>query len=78
MKNHPRPLLPGRLMAAAVPAALLLAACGGSDEGLPQLGAATPATLAVCSDLSSKFTFANTKITSAATVAGMRARCSQC
>ena len=68
MKNHPRPLLPGRLMAAAVPA-LLLAACGGSDDSLPQLGAATPATLAVCSDLSSKFTFANTRITSAATVA---------
>jgi len=68
MKNHPRPLLPGRLMAAAVPAALLLAACGGSDEGLPQLSPATPATLLACTDLVTKISFPNTTITAATQV----------
>ena len=68
MKNHPRPLLPGRLMTAAVPAALLLAACGGSDDGLPQLSPATPATLLACTDLVTKISFPNTTITAATQV----------
>ena len=55
-------------MAAAVPAALLLAACGGSDGGLPQLSPATPATLLACTDLVTKINFPNTTITAATQV----------
>ena len=68
MKKHLRPLLPRRLLAAAVPAALLLAACGGSDDGLPQLSPATPATLLACTDLVTKISFPNTTITAATQV----------
>jgi hypothetical protein len=48
-------------------AALLLTACGGSDDSspaLPQLAAATSATLSTCAALASVFTFANTTIAS--------------
>ena len=65
MKKHLRPFLPGRLLAAAVPAAMLLAACGGSDDSLPQLSPATPATLLACTDLVTKISFPNTTITAA-------------
>ena len=51
------------LCAAAVIAPL--AACGGSDDGLPQLSAATPAALLSCTDLASKISYANTAITAA-------------
>ena len=68
MKKHLRPLLPRRLLAAAVPTALLLAACGGSDDGLPQLSPATPATLLACTDLVTKISFPNTTITAATQV----------
>ena len=63
-----RKLHPRLLTASILPAALLLAACGGSDDGLPQLSAATPATLSSCSTLASGFSFANTTIASAQTV----------
>ncbi|MCX7277715.1 MAG: tannase/feruloyl esterase family alpha/beta hydrolase [Burkholderiales bacterium] len=54
-----------RLLAmSALPAALLVG-CGGSDGGLPQLAAATPASLLSCTDLASKISFANTTITAA-------------
>ena len=57
------------LTLAAVSAAALLAACGGSsDPGLPQLAAAPPGTLKSCSDLASRINFANTRITAAAPV----------
>jgi pimeloyl-ACP methyl ester carboxylesterase len=46
----------------------LLPACGGSDGGLPQLSAATPAALVSCTDLTTKIAFANTSITAATTV----------
>ncbi|HKX39820.1 MAG TPA: tannase/feruloyl esterase family alpha/beta hydrolase [Burkholderiaceae bacterium] len=55
-----------------VAAALLhLSACGGNDDddSLPQLGAASGATLQSCTDLASKISFANTSIASAAAVA---------
>ena len=86
--NTPAWRAPARaLRMAAVPVLplALLAACGGSsDPGLPQLAAASPATLKSCSDLASRITFANTTITAAApvdagklTVAGkpVRAHC---
>ena len=55
----------------AAACAALLAGCGGSggSEPLPQLAAATGAPLAVCADLSSKFTFPNTTITTVTAVA---------
>jgi len=62
----------------AASAALLLAACGGSgakatatasNGGLPQLGGATGATLASCTELAGKINFANTTITGATAVA---------
>ena len=74
-----------RLAALPVLPLALLAGCGGSSEpGLPQLTAASPATLKSCSDLASRINFANTRITAAApvdagtlTVAGkpVRAHC---
>ena len=63
-----RRLHPGLLALSALPAALLIG-CGGSDDALPQLSAAIPATLSACSALASSFSFANTTITSAETVA---------
>ena len=56
----------------SVPVALfvsLLSACGGGDNPLPQLGAATAGTLASCASLATGFTFANTTITAASVVA---------
>ena len=50
----------------------MLAACGGSDDSsgaLPQLTPATGATLSNCAALASSFTFSNTTIASAETVA---------
>ncbi|WP_395699331.1 tannase/feruloyl esterase family alpha/beta hydrolase [Aquabacterium sp.] len=51
--------------------ALGLAACGGSDEeaALPQLSAATGATLRSCAGLAGSFSFANTTISAATDVA---------
>jgi feruloyl esterase len=48
--------------------AILLLGCGGSDDALPQLGAATPATLQYCSSLDSSLALPNTTITSAVDV----------
>ena len=64
----PRPL--STLMLAA--ALAMLAGCGGSDDvptTLPQLSAATGATLPSCTDLATRITFANTTIASASAVA---------
>nr|WP_315229053.1 tannase/feruloyl esterase family alpha/beta hydrolase [uncultured Albidiferax sp.] len=58
----------GLLAASLLPAALLMG-CGGSDNGLPQLAAATPGTLQSCTDLASKIHIANTTITAASPVA---------
>lgn len=55
-------------LAAALPA-LLLAACGGSSDGIAQLAEARPATLLSCTDLAAKISFPNTRITAAETVA---------
>ena len=72
-----------RLLMAAVPVALL-AACGGSDDELPQLSAATPASLSACTDLVTRLSLPNTTLTAATevpagtlTVAGqpVRAHC---
>jgi len=50
----------------AIATAVVLAGCGGSEpEVLPQLPSATGASLATCTDLVSRFTFANTTISSA-------------
>jgi feruloyl esterase len=48
--------------------AVLLGACGGGDDGLPQLSEATGASLSSCTDLASTFSFANTTIRSAVNV----------
>ena len=58
-----------RLLAMSALPAALLGACGGSDGGLPQLSAATPASLLSCTDLASKISFANTTITAANAIA---------
>ncbi|MEY8876332.1 MAG: tannase/feruloyl esterase family alpha/beta hydrolase, partial [Leptothrix sp. (in: b-proteobacteria)] len=52
--------------------ALMQAACGGgsdSTSALPQLAAASNATLLSCTDLAAKITFANTRITAANAIA---------
>lgn len=57
---------------AALPALLLsaLSACGGSEaESLPQLSAATGATLISCTDLASKISFPDTTLSGATAVA---------
>jgi feruloyl esterase len=49
-----------------------LAACGGGDDdppGIPQLSAATGATLSSCTDLATRVTYPNTTITAASAVA---------
>lgn len=51
-----------------VACAVLLGACGGGADGLPQLSEATGASLSLCTDLASKFSFANTTIKSAVNV----------
>ena len=58
---------------AALAASLgLLAACGGSDDdnppAIPQLGAATGATLVSCDDLATRAAFADTTFTASSTV----------
>jgi feruloyl esterase len=55
----------------AVAAAAVLAACGGDDAPgtIPQLAPATGASLASCSDLTTKLTFASTTFTAASAVA---------
>jgi len=62
-----------KLLSGAVGAATLLtlvAACGGNDDDtLPQLSAATGATLASCTDLATRISFANTTITAATAIA---------
>ncbi|WP_239467221.1 tannase/feruloyl esterase family alpha/beta hydrolase [Rhodoferax koreense] len=68
-RNPPRPW--AKLALAATLPTALLAACGGSDgpPPLPQLSAAVPASLLSCSDLASKISFPNTRITAATDVA---------
>ncbi len=62
-----------RFLSGAAGAAALLtavAACGGNDDNaLPQLSAATGATLASCTDLATRISFANTTITAANVIA---------
>ena len=60
-----------RVLAIAATLGLALSACGGDDDNsvLPQLSAATGATLTSCSDLTSRLTFANTSFTAASAVA---------
>ena len=62
-----------KLLSGAVGAATLLtlvSACGGNDDDtLPQLSAATGATLASCTDLATRVSFANTTITAANAIA---------
>ena len=64
-----RPIRPAAALAAAM---LSLAACGGSDDDeaspLPQLSAATGATLASCTDLATRVIYANTAIIAASAV----------
>jgi feruloyl esterase len=56
-------------LAAALAPALLLAACGGSDDDkLPQLSAAQAGTLQACADLAGRLALANTQITAATVV----------
>lgn len=57
------------LVLAALPAALLIGCGGSSDASLPQLAAATPATLQSCSELATRISFPNTHITAAVPVA---------
>ncbi len=64
--------LPRRLrLALPALAAASVAACGGSDDGLPRLSAATPASLnGACADLTTRLaSLPNTVITAATTVA---------
>jgi pimeloyl-ACP methyl ester carboxylesterase len=62
-----------RLLCGAVGATTLfamLSACGGSDDdGLPQLAAASGATLASCTDLATRISFSNTTITAVNAIA---------
>ena len=58
--------------ASALGLAALLAACGGNDDidsAVPQLGAATGASLTSCTDLATRAAFANTTFTAASAVA---------
>jgi len=60
--------VPNRLAGAALLS--LLAACGGNGEDpIPQLTPATSATLGSCTDLTTRFSFANTTITAANAIA---------
>ena len=56
-----------RLLAVAVPIALL-SACGGSDDDLPQLSEAKPASLQSCTDLATRLSLPNTTLTAATEV----------
>ena len=65
-------MTPCRIFAGGTAAALLaaLAACGGDSTGaLPQLGAATGASLTSCTDLTTRAVFANTTFSAASAVA---------
>ncbi len=55
--------------AGATSLAALLGACGGGDSSLPQLAAATGATLGACADLTTRIAFPGTVITAATPVA---------
>ena len=57
-------------LALSVATAALLMGCGGSsDAALPQLSAATPATLQSCATLASSLALPDTRITSAEQIA---------
>lgn len=62
--------LPNTLRATVIATTAMLAGCfgGGDDDSLPQLAPASGAALGSCTDLPSRFTFANTQIASASTV----------
>ncbi|CAN5353732.1 tannase/feruloyl esterase family alpha/beta hydrolase [soil metagenome] len=62
-----RRLIP--LAAGAATLLSLLAACSDDGDSLPQLSAATGATLTSCTDLATRLTFANTTITAANAIA---------
>ena len=62
-----RRLIP--LAAGAATVLSLLTACNSDDDSLPQLTAATGATLPSCTDLATRLTFANTTITAANAIA---------
>ncbi len=66
IRSHSTPR--ARMLAAAIPVALL-AACGGSDDELPRLSEAQGATLQSCNDLAGRIAFANTTVTAAETIA---------
>jgi feruloyl esterase len=59
-----------RLATSAVATLALLAACGGGDDDfvIPQLAPATGATLPSCTDLATRFTYADTTIAAATAV----------
>ena len=61
---------PYTLSATLLATTAVLAGCfgGDDDDGLPRLAPANGASLAACSELPSRFSFANTQIASAATV----------
>uniref|UniRef100_UPI0025F87C6D tannase/feruloyl esterase family alpha/beta hydrolase n=1 Tax=Rhodoferax sp. TaxID=50421 RepID=UPI0025F87C6D len=59
---------PGWLAVSLLPTVLLVG-CGGADDSLPQLAAATSGSLLSCTDLASKISFANTTITATTAVA---------
>jgi pimeloyl-ACP methyl ester carboxylesterase len=54
--------------AAALMPVLLLSACGGSDDDLPRLTEATPASLLSCTDLATRLALPNTTLTAATLV----------
>jgi len=60
-----------RMGVCAVSLLTLISACGGDDDPapLPQLGAASGAAIAYCTELATRVTFANTSITAATPVA---------
>ncbi|RLJ38045.1 tannase/feruloyl esterase family alpha/beta hydrolase [Acidovorax sp. 106] len=64
-RHHPH----HHTLALSAIAVALLAGCGGSDAGLPQLTAAQPATLQSCATLASSLALPDTRITSSELVA---------
>lgn len=62
-------ILRSPLALAGLPAALLLAGCGGSDAALLQLSPASPGTLQSCATLATTLSLPNTRITSSVPVA---------
>ena len=57
------------LTALAAATLVSMSACGGSDDSLPQLSAATGAALSSCTDLATRISVANTTITAANAIA---------